>query len=234
MSESIAQRLQQVRQRIRQAELAAGRPPGSVRLLAVSKTHPAADIRCAWAEGQRDFGENYLQEAEEKARELADLAIQWHFIGRIQSNKTRLIATMFSWVHGLSTLKHAQRLNAQRPEHLPPLNVCLQVNTSGEDSKGGLAPEDVAALLAQCAELPRLKIRGLMTIPAAAQTTAEQHPPLRRLRQLRDRLASERLPLETLSMGMSADLEAAVEEGASIVRIGAAIFGPRNYVEREQ
>jgi pyridoxal phosphate enzyme (YggS family) len=231
--DTIAERLQQVRQRLHDAEAAAGRAPGSVQLLAVSKTQPSASIRAAWLAGQRRFGENYLQEAEQKARELADLAIDWHFIGRIQSNKTRLIAHLFSWVHSLDDLHHAQRLSAQRPADWPPLNVCIQVNVSTEASKGGVAPEQLEALLEQCASLPRLRLRGLMAIPAPAATPAAQRQPLHRLRELRDRLASAQIPLETLSMGMSADLEAAVAEGASVVRIGTAIFGPRHYPERK-
>lgn len=215
--------------RIRNAEAAVGRASGSVELLAVSKTQDSDKIRQAWKAGQRMFGESYLQEAIEKIGQLQDLAIEWHFIGRIQSNKTRIIAEHFSWVHGLSNAKHARRLSEQRPAHLPPLNACVQVNVSGEASKGGLEPDTVAAFLEHCSELPGLRILGLMAIPAPADSPRAQHAPLRALRELRDRLARPGLPLQTLSMGMSADLEAAVEEGATIVRIGTAIFGPRNY-----
>ena len=215
-------------ERIHNAEAASGRAPGSVELLAVSKTQGSDKIRQAWEAGQRMFGESYLQEAVEKVRQLRDLAIEWHFIGRIQSNKTRTIAEHFAWVHGLSNAKHARRLSEQRPAQLSPLNACVQVNVSGEASKGGLEPDAVAAFLEHCGELPGLRIRGLMAIPAPANSPEAQHAPLRALRELRDRLAQSGLPLQTLSMGMSADLEAAVAEGATIVRIGTAIFGPRN------
>jgi pyridoxal phosphate enzyme (YggS family) len=220
-----------VQERIRKAEAAAGRTPGSVQLLAVSKTQGSERIREAWEAGQRRFGESYLQEAVEKIGQLRDLDIEWHFIGRIQSNKTRTIAEHFAWVHGLCDAKHARRLSEQRPAGLPPLDVCIQVNVSGEASKGGLEPDTVTGFLEQCRGLPGLRIRGLMAIPAPADSPEEQHPPLRALRQLRDRLARPELPLETLSMGMSADLEAAVAEGATIVRIGTAIFGPRHYAK---
>ena len=229
MSSGIEQRLQQVRERIRLAEAAAGREPGDVTLLAVSKTHPADHVRQAWAAGQRAFGENYLQDALAKQRELRDLDIEWHYIGRIQSNKTRPLAESFHWVHGLTDAKHARRLNDQRPAELPPLNLCIQVNVSGEQSKGGLAPDQVAPLIDICRELPRVRLRGLMAIPAPADSSAARRAPLRELRLLRDRLASPELPLETLSMGMSGDLEEAIMEGATLVRIGTAIFGPRDY-----
>ncbi len=229
MNESIEHRLQQVRRRIGAAEARAGRAPGSVTLLAVSKTHPAEQIRQAWAAGQRAFGENYLQDALDKQGGLADLDIEWHYIGRIQSNKTRPLAESFHWVHGLTEAKHARRLNDQRPRHLPPLNLCIQVNVSGEASKGGLEPQAVEPLLQQCLTLPRLRLRGLMAIPAPATDEAARRAPLRQLRLLRDRLARPGLPLETLSMGMSGDLEEAIAEGATLVRIGTAIFGPRDY-----
>ena len=200
-------------------------------LLAVAKTQPSDSIRQAWDAGQRAFGESYLQEALEKIDQLRDLAIEWHFIGRIQSNKTRAIAEHFSWVHSLGDARHAIRLNDQRPEKHPPLNVCIQVNVSGESSKAGLAPDATAELLEQCLELPRLQVRGLMAIPAPARDPLTQRAPFRELRELRDRLARPGLPLDTLSMGMSADLEAAIAEGATLVRVGTAIFGPRHYAE---
>jgi PLP dependent protein len=200
-----------------------------VQLLAVSKTRTADEIRALAALGQTCFGENYLQEALEKMRQLRDLPIEWHFIGRIQSNKTRQIAAHFDWVHSLSSLKHARRLSEQRPTQLPPLNVCLQVNTSGEASKDGHEPAELEALLNDYLALPNLAVRGLMTIPAPGEEASDLHQPFKLLRNLRDRLCSKAYPLETLSMGMSDDLEAAIAEGATMVRIGTAIFGPRAY-----
>ncbi|MGD8908757.1 MAG: YggS family pyridoxal phosphate-dependent enzyme [Chromatiales bacterium] len=224
----LKERYEQLASRIRQAESATGRPPGSVRLLAVSKTRDAAEIRALAGLGQVCFGENYLQEAEQKIEQLRDLALEWHFIGRIQSNKTRSIAERFDWVHSLASLKHARRLSEQRPSHLPPLNVCLQVNTSGEGSKDGHCAQELESVIGDYAALPNLRLCGLMTIPAPAQGEA-QHRPFQLLRRLRDRLATPGHPLETLSMGMSDDLEAAIAEGATIVRVGTAIFGPRTY-----
>ena len=224
----LQQRLENVRERLYKAETACGRTAGSVELLAVSKTRSADEVRQLYLLGQRSFGENYLQDAETKIEQLHDLPLSWHFIGRIQSNKTRPIAARFDWVHSLASLKHARRLSEQRPSELPPLNVCLQVNTSGESSKDGHTPEELAQLLGDYQQLPNLRIRGLMTIPAPAEGQ-DQHRPFQRLRQLRDRLASPENPLETLSMGMSNELEAAVAEGATMVRIGTAIFGPRAY-----
>ena len=231
MVDSVAQRLETVRQRIRTAEAGAGRNPGSVALLAVSKTQSGDRVRLIWNAGQRAFGESYLQEALAKIEQLRALAIEWHFIGRIQSNKTRPIAENFAWVHSLCDSKHARRLNNQRPEGLPPLNVCIQVNVSGETSKSGLAPDAAGDLLEHCLELPRLRVRGLMTIPAASKGPQAQRTPFRALRKLRDRLVRPGVPLDTLSMGMSADLEAAIAEGATLVRVGTAIFGPRHYGE---
>ena len=225
----IASRLDQVWERIHAAETAAGRPPGSVGLLAVSKTKPAAAIRAAHAAGQRAFGENYLQEALGKQGELEDLDLEWHFTGRIQSNKTAAIAAAFDWVHGLTEARHARRLSAQRPAGLPPLRICIQVNLSGEASKAGVVPEALGALIAEVRDLPHLDLRGLMTLPAPAVGIEAQRPPFRRLRELRDRHRTPDLPLETLSMGMSGDLEAAILEGATLVRIGTSIFGPRDY-----
>ncbi|MEJ2590641.1 MAG: YggS family pyridoxal phosphate-dependent enzyme [Candidatus Thiodiazotropha sp.] len=225
----MGQRYQDLLRRIRQAEADSGREPGAAQLLAVSKTRSAAEIRALAALGQQRFGENYLQEAEAKIAQLRDLPLEWHFIGRIQSNKTRTIATLFDWVHSLGSLKHARRLSEQRPPDLPPLNVCLQVNTSGEASKDGHSPEELAGLMETYAGLPNLSLRGLMTIPAPAEGLARQRRPFKLLRTLRDDLRSERLPLDTLSMGMSDDLEAAIMEGATLIRIGTAIFGPRAY-----
>lgn len=225
---SLQQRYERVLERLAKAEAASGRAAGSVELLAVSKTRSAEEIRALHQLGQRSFGENYLQDAEPKIELLQELSISWHFIGRIQSNKTRPIAERFDWVHSLASLKHARRLSEQRPADLPPLNVCLQVNTSGEASKDGHSPEELSRLLDDYCQLPNLRVRGLMTIPAPAEGAA-QHRPFQLLRQLRDRLATPDHPLETLSMGMSGDLEAAVAEGATLVRIGTAIFGPRAY-----
>jgi len=226
-ADTVAARLAAVQGRIRAAERRFGRAEGSVTLLAVSKVQPASAIRAAFAAGQTAFGESYVQEALGKMAELADLACEWHFIGRIQGNKTRPIAERFAWVHSLCDLHHARRLCDQRPAQLPPLQACIQVNTSGEASKEGLAPAEVAGFLAGCAGLDRLRIRGLMTLPAPASDEEAQRRPLRALRELRDRLASPAQPLEVLSMGMSDDLEAAVAEGATLVRIGTAVFGPR-------
>lgn len=194
--------------------------------MAVSKTRPASDIRQAYAAGVADIGENYLQEALGKMTELQDLPLTWHFIGPIQSNKTRAIAEHFDWVHSVDRLKIAQRLSIQRPADLPPLNVCLQVNISGEDSKSGVSLTELPALADAVAGLPGLRLRGLMAIPAPAATSAARRAPLRALREA---MAALELPLDTLSMGMSDDLDEAIEEGASLVRIGSALFGVRDY-----
>ena len=223
---TIAKNIAKVRTRIREAAQACGRDPESVGLLAVSKTKPAAAVREAHACGQRDFGENYLQEALNKQAELSDLALTWHFIGPIQSNKTRPIAEHFAWVHSVDRLKIAQRLSEQRPAQLPPLNICLQVNVSGEASKSGCAPEELPALALAVSQLPNLRLRGLMTIPEPTRDVAQQHAACARLRQLRDDL---NLEIDVLSMGMSDDLEAAIAEGATWVRIGTALFGARDY-----
>ena len=223
---TIAKNIAKVAARIREAAQAAGRAPETVGLLAVSKTQPAAAIRQAHGAGLLDFGENYLQEALEKQAELSDLPLTWHFIGPIQSNKTKPIAEHFHWVHSVDRLKIAQRLSNQRPPELPPLNVCLQVNVSGEASKSGCAPEDVPELARAIAALPNLRLRGLMAIPEPSDDPAEQHVAFARLRQLQQALALE---LDTLSMGMSQDLEAAIAEGATWVRIGTALFGARAY-----
>lgn len=223
---TIAENIAKVRVRIREAEQAKNRTPGSVQLLAVSKTKPAAAIREAYAEGLADFGENYLQEALLKQVELADLPLTWHFIGPIQSNKTRPIAEHFDWVHSVDRLKVAQRLSEQRPANLPPLNVLLQVNVSGEDSKSGCSPAELPALAHAVTQLPHLKLRGLMAIPEPTDDVAAQHAAFARLRELMHAL---NLGLDTLSMGMSHDLEAAIGEGATWVRIGTALFGARDY-----
>jgi hypothetical protein len=223
----IAERIAAVRERIADAEARFGRRPGSVELLAVSKVQPADAIRAAAAHGLTAFGESYVQEGVDKQTQLSDLRLSWHFIGRIQSNKTKVIAEHFDWVHGLSDLRHAARLGAQRPSGLPPLRCCLQVNLSGEASKAGAAPAAVPDLLEQCSQLPGLKIEGLMTLPAPADGFDAQRRPFAALRALRDELATTEMPLSTLSMGMSADLEAAIAEGATMVRIGTALFGPR-------
>ena len=226
---SIASKLQQVRQRIDDACKRAQRPVQSVTLLAVSKTFGVEAVREAHAAGQQAFGENYVQEALAKIESLADLrdSIHWHLIGPLQSNKTREVAAAFDWVHTIDRLKLAERLSAQRPAHRPPLQVCLQVNVSGEASKSGVAPGDVAALARAVAALPNLRLRGLMSIPAPVNGFDAQRAPHRQLRELLEALRSQGLALDTLSMGMSADLEAAIAEGATIVRVGSAIFGQR-------
>ncbi|MFZ1573934.1 MAG: YggS family pyridoxal phosphate-dependent enzyme [Chromatiaceae bacterium] len=225
--QSIAARLAAVQNRISAAETRCGRKPGSVALLAVSKRQSVRAIRDAHATGQRAFGENYLQEALAKMADLADLPLEWHFIGQIQANKARQIAEHFRWVHGLDDAHHAERLSCQRPPGLPPLKACLQINVSGEETKNGVPPEEAAALLAACRKLPGLEVVGLMAMPAPAVGEAAQRQPFLALRQLRDRLATPDCPLRELSMGMSDDLEAAISEGATLVRIGTAIFGAR-------
>jgi pyridoxal phosphate enzyme (YggS family) len=224
----IQSRLDSVRHRIAETMQQYGRAPGSVLLLAVSKTRTPEDIRQAAAAGQFHFGESYLQEALEKIEALHDRDAVWHFIGRIQSNKTRPIAEKFDWVHSIGTLKHARRLSEQRPDNLPPLNICLQVNIDNQPSKDGILPLEAAELAAEVAALPGLRLQGLMTLPAPADDLAAQRRPFRQLRELRDQIATPEHPLETLSMGMSNDLEAAIAEGATLVRVGTAIFGPRN------
>lgn len=224
---TILANLQAVKQRIAQACTAAGRDAASVMLLAVSKTWPADAIRKA-AANQHAFGESYVQEALPKLAELADLDLAWHFIGPLQSNKTRPVAENFAWVHSVERLKIAERLSAQRPAHLPPLNVCIQVNVSGEASKSGCAPADAPALCRAVATLPKLRLRGLMAIPEPTGNPALARRRFALLRELRDTLNTEGLTLDTLSMGMSHDLEAAILEGATIVRVGTAIFGERH------
>jgi len=223
---TIADNLSALAARIQRAAEAVGRDPASVHLLAVSKTKPASAIREIHAAGVRDVGENYLQEALGKQQALGDLPLIWHFIGPIQSNKTKAIAEHFDWVHSVDRLKIAQRLSEQRPQGLPPLNICLQVNVSGEDSKSGCAAADLPALANAVAALPNLRLRGLMAIPEPSEERAEQEAAFATLRQLQNTL---NLGLDTLSMGMSHDLEAAIAQGATWVRIGTALFGARNY-----
>ena len=223
---TIAGNIAQVEARIRAAALAVQRDVTSIHLLAVSKTKPAAALREAYAAGVRDFGENYLQEARAKQVELADLPLCWHFIGPIQSNKTRDIAEHFAWVHSVDRLKIAQRLSEQRPADLPPLNICIQVNVSGEASKSGCNPADLPALAAAISGLPRLKLRGLMAIPEPTEDRAEQDAAFATVRTLQESL---NMGLDTLSMGMSHDLESAIAQGATWVRIGTALFGARDY-----
>ncbi|HEX6733395.1 MAG TPA: YggS family pyridoxal phosphate-dependent enzyme [Azonexus sp.] len=226
---AIVGNLQAVLARIADACGVAGRSPESVRLLAVSKTWPADCVRAAAAAGQRAFGENYVQEGVAKVAATTGLDLEWHFIGPLQSNKTRAVAEHFAWVHSIERLKIAERLAAQRPAGLPPLQVCVQVNVSGEASKSGCRPDEAAALCRAVAALPNLQLRGLMAIPEPADDEAARRAPFRQLRELYDQLRAAGLPLDTLSMGMSHDLEAAVAEGATIVRIGTAIFGERHY-----
>lgn len=227
---TIAKNIAKVGTRIREAAQASNRDPSAIGLLAVSKTQPADAIRAAFAAGQRDFGENYLQEALDKQQQLSDLPLAWHFIGPIQSNKTRPIAEHFSWVHSVDRLKIAQRLSEQRPDNLPPLNICLQVNISGEDSKSGCQPHELQDLALAVSALPRLRLRGLMAIPQASEDPVRQRAVLASLRELQQNL---QLDLDTLSMGMSADLEAAVAEGSTWLRIGTAIFGARDYASAD-
>lgn len=226
---TISANLQAVKQRIAAACEAAGRDAATVALLAVSKTWPAGPVREAAAAGQRRFGESYVQEAIPKLAALADLALEWHFIGPLQSNKTRLVAESFAWVHSVERLKIAERLAAQRPPGLPPLNVCVQVNVSGEDSKSGCAPAEAPALCRAVAVLPNLRLRGLMAIPEPTQESALARRRFAALRALRDALNADGMGLDTLSMGMSHDLEEAIMEGATLVRVGTAIFGERQY-----
>lgn len=226
---AIADNLQAVQARIREAAKLAGRSPESVRLLAVSKTWPLSSVLAAAGAGQQAFGENYVQEGLEKVAATAGQNLEWHFIGPLQSNKSRPVAEHFDWVHTIDRLKIAERLSAQRPSHLPPLQVCVQVNVSGELSKSGCAPEEALALCQAVAALPALQLRGLMAIPEPTDEMAAQRAPFRQLRDIFETIRAAGLPLDTLSMGMSHDLEAAVAEGATIVRIGTAIFGERNY-----
>jgi hypothetical protein len=232
LEESLQAGLRRVHERISAAARAAGRDPREIVLLAVSKTFPAESVVAAARAGQRSFGENYVQEAVEKIAQVRDAApdlrLEWHYIGPIQSNKTRSIAEQFDWVHSVDRLKIAQRLSDQRPVALPPLAVLLQVNVSGEASKSGVAPEEVPALARSVAALPRLRLRGLMAIPEPETDPERQRIPFARMRRMLEQLQRGGLDVDTLSMGMSADLEAAIAEGATIVRVGTAIFGERN------
>lgn len=228
MTNTIADPLAKVTARIQQAAQVVGRNPESVRLIAVSKTHPANMIMQAHACGQRDFGENYVQEAIEKQTELADIPdLIWHFIGPIQSNKTRPIAENFAWTHSIDREKIAQRLNAQRPADLAPLQVCLQVNIDDETTKSGVALAELPALAKTVSQLPRLQLRGLMAVPAASNTPQQQHEAFAKLRNALLDLQAQGFSVDTLSMGMSGDLEAAIAEGATMVRVGTDIFGAR-------
>ncbi|WP_396431195.1 YggS family pyridoxal phosphate-dependent enzyme [Limnohabitans sp.] len=227
MNALIAENLSHVQAQIAAACLAAGRARSSVRLLAVSKTWGPDAVRQAHAAGQTAFGENYIQEAVDKIITLHDLALEWHCIGPIQSNKTRLVAEHFDWVHSIDRLKIAQRLSEQRPENLPPLQVCIQVNVDGGATKSGVAPQDLPALALAVAALPRLQLRGLMTLPEPAETPEQMHAVHAQAKALFDALRQQGLPLDTLSMGMSADLDAAIAEGSTLVRVGTAIFGKR-------
>ncbi|MGQ0750561.1 MAG: YggS family pyridoxal phosphate-dependent enzyme [Betaproteobacteria bacterium] len=224
---TIAANLQAVRSRIEQAARSAGRSPSSIALIAVSKTWPPECIEAAYACGQRAFGENYAQEAAAKMTKLAHLPLEWHFVGPIQSNKTRTLAERFQWVHGVDREKIAQRLNDARPEHLPPLNVCIEVNVSGESTKHGVTPAEAGQLARFMLGLPGLRLCGLMTVPEPTSDAALRHRRFAALRGLRDSLHAAGIALDTLSMGMSDDLEAAIEEGATLVRVGTAIFGRR-------
>jgi len=226
---AIADNLQAVQARITKAAAAAGRSPESVRLLAVSKTWPLASVIEAADAGQRAFGENYVQEGIDKIAAISGRNLEWHFIGPLQSNKSKAVAEAFDWVHSIDRLKIAERLSAQRPAYLTPLQVCVQVNVSGEASKSGCRPDETLALCRAVAALPGLNLRGLMAIPEPSDDPAAQRAPFRQLREIFNHVRAAGLPLDTLSMGMSHDLEAAVAEGATIVRIGTAIFGERNY-----
>lgn len=223
-----------VQQQIHEAATATGREPADITLLAVSKTRTADELKQAYDHGQRHFGENYLQESLEKIDALSTLDdLCWHFIGPIQSNKTRPIAESFHWVHSVDRIKIARRLSEQRPEHLPALNICLQINISGEESKAGCLPEDTATLVAEITALPRINLRGLMAIPQATDDPEQQRDAFHRMQQLFTELKQNHPTLDTLSMGMSGDMAMAIAEGATIVRIGTAIFGARDYSNKQ-
>ncbi len=229
---TISKALQAVQTRILRAATQCGRAPDSIHLIAVSKKVQAEALRSAFEAGQRTFGESYVQEALPKIAALEDLAITWHFIGPLQSNKTKLVAENFAWVHSVERIKVAQRLSEQRPAHLPSLNLCLQVNVSGEASKAGVTPAEIHALALAVSALPKVKLRGLMAIPEPTQDLVLQHNQLRLLRNLYDQLNVQGFELDTLSMGMSDDLEVAIAEGATQLRVGSAIFGIRIKTEQ--
>ncbi len=225
---SIAQSLEKIRNRVTVLERRYGRSPGDVRVLAVSKTKPPQAVLAAVEAGQREFGENHVQDALSKLEALEHLDLIWHFIGPIQSNKTRVVASRFDWVHSVDRAKIARRLSDQRPENLPPLNVCIQVNLSGESSKSGVQAKEVDALARIVSELPGLALRGLMTLPQPCDDLEEQRRPFAALRGIFEALNAGGHDLDTLSMGMTNDMEAAIAEGATMIRIGTAIFGPRD------
>jgi pyridoxal phosphate enzyme (YggS family) len=225
--QNLAVRVNHVRSRIQRAIAATGRNPESVSLIAVSKGQPAESLRAAATAGVTDFGESYLQEAIAKMDALADLPLQWHFIGGLQSNKTRAVAERFQWVHSVDRFTLARRLSEQRPFHAPALNLCIQVAVVPEATKGGVAPQELSALAAATAVLPRIKLRGLMCVPPPQPTVADEHAVFAELRRLLERLNAAGHELDTLSMGMSGDFEAAIAEGATMVRVGTAVFGSR-------
>ncbi len=226
--------LQVIRNRLAQAALAAGRDPQDITLVAVGKTFPPADLRALAQAGQRDFAENYVQEALDKQAVLADLPLMWHFVGPIQRNKTSLIATHFDWVHSVDRVLVAERLSAARGGQNPPLNVCLQVNISREDSKSGVLPEDLLPLARAVAPLPHLRLRGLMAIPRQTSDLQQQRQQFAAVRSCLVQLRAEGIMLDTLSMGMSDDFEPAIAEGATMVRLGSLLFGRRRYTQRDQ
>jgi pyridoxal phosphate enzyme (YggS family) len=225
--QNLPERLEKLRNRIASAARSAGRNADSVTLLAVGKGHSANMLRAAAGLGLRDFGESYVQEALEKIGALADLGLTWHFIGRLQANKTRAVSAHFDWVHGVDRLKIAERLSEQRPFHAAPLNICLQVNIAGELTKGGIEPRELSALAAAVARLPRLKLRGLMCIPPDEEDAARQRHWFSAMRRELESLNAAGAGLDTLSMGMSGDFESAILEGATVIRIGTALFGER-------
>jgi len=227
VSQNLPEQVRRLRECIASAAARSGRNATSITLLAVAKAQPAERIRVAAAQGVRDIGESYLDEALEKLAALEDLPLTWHFIGRLQANKTRPVAERFAWVHAVDRMRIAQRLSAQRPFHAPALNVCIQVNLAAEATKAGVRPADLPALAAQVAALPRLKLRGLMCIPPEESEPARQRHWFAKLRRLLEQLNAGGADLDTLSMGMSADFESAILEGATVVRIGTALFGPR-------
>ncbi|MBT8092078.1 MAG: YggS family pyridoxal phosphate-dependent enzyme [Gammaproteobacteria bacterium] len=223
----VTENLSSISHLLAETAIEAGRDPGSVKLLAVSKKQPISKISAAAAAGQRDFGENFVQEGLEKIQSLAELPLTWHFIGHLQSNKTRDVAEYFDWVHTIDRLKTAKRLSQQRPDGLAPLNICLQVNVDDENSKSGVSANELPGLATACAGLRNIRLRGLMCLPAIREDFEAQRAPFARLRALYEALRHDGLDLDTLSMGMSNDFRAAVFEGATIVRIGTAVFGER-------